>query len=130
MSRKFRGFVVAPTAAAVVGALFFGLRNESVEAGTSAFTLLAFSGYIGALLIAFPAFHFFERRHWVNLPALVLLGLGSAFLLTCIVALILPAGRGVSKAQGFVNLCSVSLPMGLLAGVCFWFIVRPRDAEV
>src|SRR5687768_14948233 len=100
MSRKFVGFVVAPIAAAVVGALFFGLRNESVEVGTTALMFLAFSGYIGALLIAFPAFHFFERWHWVSLPALALLGIGSALLLTCIVALILPAGRGVSWAQG------------------------------
>jgi hypothetical protein len=129
MSRKFLGFVVAPTAAAMVGALFFGLRSQSVERGTDAFMFLALSGYLGALLIAFPAFHFFERWRWVTLPALVLLGVGSAFLLTFIVALILPAGRGVSWSQGFVNLCSVSLPMGLLAGVCFWFIVRPRDAK-
>jgi hypothetical protein len=129
MSGKFLGFVVAPTAAAMVGALFFGLRNESVEVGTTAFMFLALSGYIGTLLIAFPAFHFFERWHWVTLPALALLGIGSAFLLTLMVALILPAGRGVSWSQGFVNLCSVSLPVGLLAGVCFWFIVRPRDAK-
>ncbi len=128
MSRKFLGFVVAPTAAAMVGALSFGLRNESVEVGTSAFMFLALSGYLGALLIAFPVFHFLERWHRVTLPALASLGIGSAFLLTLMAALILPSGRGVSWSQGFVNLCSVSLPVGLMAGVCFWVIVRPRDA--
>jgi hypothetical protein len=128
MSRKFLGFVVAPTVAAMVGATFFGLRSQSVEVGTTAFMFLALSGYLGALLIAFPAFQFLERWHWVSLPALASLGIGSAFLLTLMAALILPAGRGVSWSQGFVNVCSVSLPVGLVAGVCFWVIVRPRDA--
>jgi hypothetical protein len=44
MSRKFLGFVVAPTVAAMVGATFFGLRSQSVEVGTTAFMFLALSG--------------------------------------------------------------------------------------
>jgi hypothetical protein len=129
MSRKFLGFVAAPSVTAGVGALFFGLRHESVEMGADAFMFLALSGYLGTFLVALPAFRFFEKAHWVGLPALALLGIGSAFILTGIVTLILPAGRSVSWAQGFVNVCSVSLPVGFLAGVCFWLIARTKGAE-
>lgn len=126
MNRKLFGFVVAPFASAMVGALFFGIRSSSVDVATSALSFLAFSGYVGALLVAFPAVLLFERRRWTNFPALVLLGVGSAFLLTLLTALILPPGRNVTWIQGFIDLCSVSLPVGFLAGACFWFVVRPR----
>ena len=126
MNRKVLGFVVSPFASAIVAALFFGIRNDSAEVAVSAFSFLAFSGYLGALLIAFPAILLFERLRWINFTALVLLGLGSAFLLTVFAAFILPPGRGMTRIQGLVNLCSVSLPVGFLAGACFWFVVRPK----
>jgi hypothetical protein len=126
MNRKILGFVVAPFAPAMVGALFFGIRSSSVDLATSALSLLVFSGYVGALLIAFPAVLLFERFRWANFRALALLGVGSAFLLSLLAAWILPSGRNVTWIQGFVNLCSVSLPVGFLAGACFWFVVRPK----
>jgi len=126
MNRKLLGFIVAPFASAIVAALVFGIKNDSVDVAISAFSFLAFSGYLGALLIAFPAVLLFERLRWINFAALVLLGVGSAFLLTLLAAFILPSGRGVTWIQGLVNLCSVSPPVGFLAGACFWFVVRPK----
>jgi hypothetical protein len=126
MNRKFLGFVVAPFASAMVMALFFGIRTSSVEVATTAFSFFVFSGYVGSLLIALPAVLLFERWQWINFPALALLGAGSAFLLTLLSALILPSGMNVTWMQGLLNSCSVSLPVGFLAGACFWFVVRPK----
>lgn len=128
MKNETRSFLLAPLSPAVAGLVFVGIKNGSLNAALIFFFFIALCGYIGEFLFAIPALRFAQRHGRVRLPAFVVIGVGSAFLLTILAKLIIGGGRGeVSWLEGFLNLCSVSIPAGLIAGATLWWLLRRAE---
>jgi hypothetical protein len=127
MKRKIVGFMIAPGVAAAAAALFFGLRNSSIDMAADVYTACCFAGYVGAFLVALPVSCLRKYRNRADLAFSLLLAVMTALVL-CVVASVILNSR-LPWHQGLLNLCSVALPVSFVAGVSFWLVVRRAEAS-
>lgn len=127
MKRKIVGFMIAPGVAAAVAALFFGLRHSSIDIAADIFVACCLAGYLGAFLVALPISCLPRYRNRADLGFSLLLAVMTALVL-CVVAFAL-FGRSSHFPwyRALLNLCLVALPIGFVAGVSFWLVVRRTE---
>jgi len=122
MKRKIVGFMIAPGIAAAAAAMFFGLRNSSIDVAADVYTAFCIAGYVGAFSVALPISWLHRYRHRTDLAFSLQLAVMTALILCVVASAIL--GRRLPWHQGLLNLCSVALPISFVAGVSFWLVIR------
>jgi len=123
MGKLSIGFVVAPLFPAAIAALLVSLTQRDLETGFIVAGLCIVGGYLAALFIGAPLFVLWRRRGWLSLKALVVLGGISAFWLTLAARLLMGPGRNDTPwVVGLLNLLTLTLPVGVVAGAALWWI--------
>jgi hypothetical protein len=121
MSRRVRGFLLAPLIPALICAMWAWLRADLETVGLVFVGVLA-TGYLTLLIVGWPLLAWVSRRGQVNFVQVLAIGASSAIITMAILSAIAPPWRGVTKLQGFLNLISVAIPLGLVAALTLWSV--------
>jgi hypothetical protein len=121
MKGSVSGLIVAPLVPACIVAIW-AFAKADLEAAGILFPVVAIFGYMSELLVGLPLLKWVMTRGCSRLSsALVIGGFSPVPLLTAVSALG-PAPRGITRLEGYLNLLTLAVPLGVIAGLTLWFV--------